>query len=364
MNKRVVFFLTMLSFAPTWSLGETNRSLLQQWKSVDTRIRSLSARETDLINQKLNLELALDETTENIRFLSDMIRGKRDLVLRQIRYLSQDSGGDLLRNLIESKNPGELERNHRIFLIATQLELDLIRQYNRDVIKLEGERQKLSLRISKLNELQRDLKIQSETFYSELKQKEKIIGKIRRRLKSNAKLWVLELKKAKDSGNREKVNLYQSLLNKNFLDRKGQLTPPTDTPIKINFGIVKLNPITPALPFRGLLFDSKPGTPVRAMADGTVAWIGAINGLGPTIILDHGRDLHSVYSRVQLANLKIGDMIEEGALVGKVLRATGQIGNGLYFEVREKAMPSDPSRWIITKSELLSRDYKQWENVQ
>ncbi len=218
--------------------------------------------------------------------------------------------------------------------------------------------------MSKLNELHRDLKTQSETFISELKKKGEILTKIRRRLKSNSKMWTQELKSALTNKDKEKANLYQSLLNKNFIDRKGQLTSPSDGNVRFSFGVLKLDPVTPALPFHGVLFESAPGSSVRAMADGTVAWIGTIQGLGKTVILDHGRDLHSVYSRVQLANINIGDMIEEGSTLGKVDFARGRFGEGLYFEVREGSLPSDPLRWILTKSELFTKESNQWENVQ
>lgn len=354
----------LLFAAPVKANNSSNASLLKEWTLVDGKIRRISARETELTNQKLELELAISETTENIKVLTEIINNKRGLILGRIRYLNQDSGSDLLRNLIESTNPGELERNHRFFTLATRMDIDLVRQYNRDIIKLESERQKQSLRMSKLNELHRDLKTQSETFFSELKNKGEILNKIRRRLKSNSKMWTQELQNALASKDKEKANLYQSLLNKNFLDRKGQLTSPSDGNVKLNFGVLKLDPITPALPFHGVLFESAVGSPVRAMADGTVAWIGNIQGLGNTIILDHGRDLHSVYSRVQLANIHIGDMIEEGGTLGKVAFARSRFGEGLYFEVRVGTLPSDPLRWILTKSELFTKESTQWENVQ
>lgn len=342
----------------------SNANLIQEWKKVDSKIRTLSAKETELMNEKLNLELALNETTENIKVLTELISTKRDLILSQIRYLSQDSGSDLLRNLFESNNPGELERNHRIFSIATQLNIDNVKQYNRDIIKLENERQSHSLRISKLNEIHRSLQNQSETFMGELKLKGEILGKIRRRLKTNSKMWTQELQNALKNNDREKTSLYQSLLNKSLLDRKGQLTSPVEGNVKHNFGLVKLNPVAPALPFQGILFDSEPGTSVRAMADGTLAWAGTIPEWGFTVILDHGRDLHTVYSRVQLAKFNIGDMIEEGTVLGKVANNRGAFGSGFYFEVREGHLPSDPLRWILTKSELFNKEPVHWENVQ
>jgi septal ring factor EnvC (AmiA/AmiB activator) len=93
-------------------------------------------------------------------------------------------------------------------------------------------------------------------------------------------------------------------------------------------------------------------------------WTGKIEGMGETLILDHGRDLHSVYARIDLLNIKVGDFIKEGTHLGKVAKSTDRMGSGLYFEIRENSLPTDPSRWILTNSELLSKDSNPWESVQ
>ena len=346
------------------SAAVSSNKLLQDWRQADKKIHSISMRETELLNQKLNIELSLSETTENIKTLSELIDSKRSLIISRVRYLNNESGSDLLRNLMESSNPGQLERNHKFFTIATKMDLDTVRQFNRDLVKLEKERQKHSLRIAKLNELHRELKTEADKFLGELKTKGKLINQIRTRLKSNSKVWTQLLNQAIETKNSDKINLYQSLLNKNFLDRKGQLTSPTDGPIRYRFGLIKLDPAAPSLPFHGIMIDSPSSAPVRAIADGTVVWKGRISGLGDTLIIDHGRELHSVYSRLEIGTLLVGDIVKEGDSLGKVAQINDRLGHGLYFEIRERSLPTDPSRWILTNSELFSKESNPWENVQ
>lgn len=344
--------------------ASNKNSLVKEWRTIDTKIQSILKKEGDLSQQKLNLELALNEATDNIQMLNKSIVEKRSTVLNRLRYLDSNSGADLIRNLLESTNPGELERNLKYFTIQTQLDIDLVRQYNKEVTKLESERTLLGLRISKLNETQRDLKQEADNYSNELQKKNLILNKMRRRLKSDAKMWGQELLAAKQNNNLDKINLYESLLNKNLLDRKGQLLSPTDFSIKIRYGILKTTPQSPALPFQGVLFESPVGAQVKAIADGTIAWIGSIDGIGDTIILDHGRNFYSIYSRVQLSNKHIGDIIEEGSVFTKVVPSLSQLGGGLYFEIREHGRPTDPLRWILTKQELLTKDSIPWENIQ
>lgn len=341
-----------------------NVLLLKEWKKADNQLSRISSKETELTNQKLQLELALNETTENIKRLTEFIGEKRDYILKRVRYLNQESGSDFLRNFIESSNPGELDRNMRFYLAATRTDLELVHQYNKDISKLESERTKYAQRISKVKKLKAELQTQLNVYMEALKKKNELLTQIKNKIKIKSNLWQKELKLALKSKDKDKIQLYQSLLNKSLLDRKGQLTSPTDFVVKYGFGVIKFTPISPSLPFHGVLFDSPPGAQVKAIADGAIAWMGQIEGLGDTIILDHGRDIHSLYSRVTLANLHIGDMIEEGTVFSRVARSSHFIADGLYFELREHGIPTNPLRWILSKPEFLQKNSSSLENVQ
>lgn len=358
------FCVLALKSIPLSASISQNALLLKEWKKADNQLSRISSKETELTNQKLQLELALNETTENIQRFTDLISEKRDYIVKRVRYLNQESGSDFLRNFIESSNPGELDRNMRFYLAATRTDLELVHQYNKDISKLESERTKYTQRISKVKKLKAALQIQLDVYMEALKKKNVLLTQIKNKIKIKSNLWQQELKLAMKNQNKDKIQLYQSLLNKSLLDRKGQLTSPTDFSVKYGFGLIKFTPASPTLPFHGVLFDSPPGAIVKAIADGSIAWMGSIDGLGDTIILDHGRDIHSLYSRVTLANLHIGDMIEEGTVFSRVTRSTHFIADGLYFELREHGRPTNPLRWILSKPEFLQKTSSSLENVQ
>jgi len=357
------FIFTVIFSLPIQASLSQNAVLLSEWKKADNQLYRISLKETDLTNQKLQLELALNETTENIKHLTELISDKRDFIVKRIRYMNQESGSDFLRNFLESSNPGELDRNMRFYLGATHSDLELIHQFNKDLSKLQTEQKKYTLRISKLNGLKIALQAQLDTHLSALKKKNELLNQIKTKMKKNSNLWQQELKGAIKDQNHDKIQLYQSLLNKSLLDRKGQLTGPTNFNVKYGFGVIKFNPTSPTLPFHGILYESPIGSPVKAIADGSIVWFGEIDGLGTTIILDHGRDIHSLYSRVTLANLNIGDMIEEGKVFSRVSKSSHFIGDGLYFELREHGRPTNPLRWIISKPEFLQQNSVSLENV-
>jgi len=341
-----------------------NITLLQDWKKADAQLYRISLKETELTNQKVDLDLALNETIENIKYLSNLVADKRNYIIGRIRYINQDSGSDFLRNLVESSNPGELDRNMKFYLAAVQSDVGLIQFYNKDLLKLESEKRKYSQRLAKLNELKLAIKNQFDSHIRELNKKNDLLNKIKSKLKTNAIQWKRELESAIKSNDKDKIQFYRSLLNKNILDKKGQLLNPTDFDVKYGYGMIKFSPASPALPFHGVLYNSPVGAPVKAIADGTIVWIGLIDGLGDTVILDHGQEIHSLYSRVTLANLHIGEMIEEGMEFSKVNKSTFLMDSGLYFELRDHGRPTNPLRWMANERDPLLKNSNAQEKMQ
>ena len=94
---------------------------------------------------------------------------------------------------------------------------------------------------------------------------------------------------------------------------------------------------------RGLEFEGNLGDPVLAAQEGKVVYRGGgIRGYGQLIILKHANDWLSAYAHNDVI------LVEEGATVkaGQVIAQMGQTGTDrvkLYFEIRKKGKPVDPT---------------------
>ena len=81
----------------------------------------------------------------------------------------------------------------------------------------------------------------------------------------------------------------------------------------------------PRQPHFGVDVVAPAGTPVRAMAAGTVAL--ARDGFyftGNTVVLDHGHGLTTVYAHLSRIAVRPGDRVTKGAPIGEV-GATGRV---------------------------------------
>lgn len=96
----------------------------------------------------------------------------------------------------------------------------------------------------------------------------------------------------------------------------------------------------------GVLIGAPSGTPVTAVADGTVVFSEWMTGYGLILILDHGNGDMSLYAHNDSLLKDSGDRVKRGDAVARVGTSGGQGQAALYFELRRNGQPVDPASWL------------------
>lgn len=91
-----------------------------------------------------------------------------------------------------------------------------------------------------------------------------------------------------------------------------------------NFGTRRVLNGEPRAPHSGLDIRAPSGTPVYATQSGRVALAEPLYLSGNTVVIDHGLGLYSLYFHLSAINVKQGDEVAAGALIGRV-GATGRV---------------------------------------
>jgi murein DD-endopeptidase MepM/ murein hydrolase activator NlpD len=121
------------------------------------------------------------------------------------------------------------------------------------------------------------------------------------------------------------------------------LAPPLDPlPTGGRFGARRVLNDQPRSPHSGADYAVAAGTPVTAVADGTVVLTGDFFFSGGSVFIDHGDALISMYFHLSGVAVEEGDQVKRGEIVG-LAGATGRAtGAHLHFGVRWHRARVDP----------------------
>lgn len=118
---------------------------------------------------------------------------------------------------------------------------------------------------------------------------------------------------------------------------------PVDGPLSSPFGTKRFFNGEARAPHSGLDFAVPTGTPVRAPAAGKVILTGDYFFNGNTVFVDHGQGLISMFCHLSVIDVKVGDALSRGQVLGKV-GATGRVtGAHLHWNVSLNDARVDPA---------------------
>ena len=96
----------------------------------------------------------------------------------------------------------------------------------------------------------------------------------------------------------------------------------------------------------GIDIAAPSGTPVKAAASGEVLYVGWMRGYGQVIILDHGRNITTVYAHLSATQVSEGQVIRAGNVIGRVGKTGNATGFHLHFEVRVNGKIQNPLNYL------------------
>lgn len=126
---------------------------------------------------------------------------------------------------------------------------------------------------------------------------------------------------------------------------------PSITPVKgiltSGFGY-RNDPVTQGRgDHQGVDIAAAPGQPVRASADGLVLRAGTMGGLGSAIYLAHGYGLTTRYGHLSKIEVRPGQRVKRGDIIGRVGNTGRSTGYHLHYEVRQDGDPVNPLVYIL-----------------
>lgn len=98
---------------------------------------------------------------------------------------------------------------------------------------------------------------------------------------------------------------------------------------------------------KGVDFAARPGSPIRATADGTVTTATSCAGYGLMVEIDHGDGLRSRYAHCMATLVKPGQHVKRGEVIARVGSSGRSSGSHVHYEILMNGLQLDPMDFVL-----------------
>ena len=346
------------------SIAKIQKHLTGNKKQRSHVVTELQTLESEISKNTTKLK-ALDKDIRNTRKqkkklqkkltkLKQQLQHQRTALSEQIRSAYSMGNQQNLKMLLNQQDPAQAGRTQEYFNYFNRARQQQITSFTETIELTKQTETALKQTLLKQNTL---LKTQKKKERQRLKQRikrKKLVSELSDKIQNQENtLSSLETSRSKIE------NLLKSLgelladipasptENKPFASLKGKLPWPAKGPFLSHFGQSKNYG---DLKWNGILIKADYGTPVRVISHGRVAFSDWLQGFGFITIIDHGEGFMSLYGHSESLFKQTGDWVQAGEVVASAGDSGGQLQSGIYFEIRSRGKPINPSKWCTSSA--------------
>jgi len=306
-------------------------------------------------NNKLKLQLndaqiALDKKNAEKNQLETKIDNSKQNLKKILRILYKIGGNTYLKLFIRIDNLEQLFKNYRLFTSIIDFKALELSQLKKDIAALELIKSELQQQYDKIHSLQQQQE-QTVKEIENLKNEKLVMVRQINNDRENYSKMIDELEE-------EASNLTEMLSGKtptrrmgviDYAKVKGKLRWPVDGKVISFFGKKKSTRFDTYIINNGIEIQPARTNDVISIYSGEIIYQQYYKGYGNLIVIQHGRNLYTLYGHLEKLLKKTGDSVSEGEMIATVGDTGATSGKSLYFEIRAHLQPQDPLDWLKKK---------------
>ncbi len=335
-------------------LGRQERAVLGKLRNLDKEVDLSRTFLRNLGDQEKLLTQHVDSLESEIAMHETVLTERQSHLASRLRQLYMRDPGYRWEVLLGSRTIQEALTRYKFLKIIAEQDATLVSD-------VANHRHKLVLETARLTESLADMAVvrqerQDETAKLEMSkdQRETMLKSIRTQKTQHARA-IEDLEKAQ-----EKVRDLLGTLEKRRLDRedqgyvgdedfaalKGSLIWPVKGKVIRGFGKIR-HPKYGTVTFNnGIDIRARGGTPIIAVATGSVEFVEWIDAYGKCIILNHGNGYYTLYSHVSTTFVAQGQTVTLAEVIAEVGDTGSLDGFVCHFEIRLSKKALDPTKWL------------------
>lgn len=374
-NYKTAFFSVLVAVLlsdSSWS-NETREAQLNQLKAdisnIQQRLTIQSVKYSDLEKSLRQLDLQVSGTLLDIRNLNRDIDSLETQIISaekekkqlraNIKSQAETITGELLsaqklgaqepiKLLLNQEDPEKFSRMLKYYDYFLRARGEKISAYNTSIQQhdhliqtIEKDKLQLLRKTASLADRRKNLK-------TSIAQRQKTIEKLKTTMESDTqKLRKLQVQQKELEDLLQAVqsvveNTLLSTETNSFAQNKGDFSWPLNGKLSKHFGSSRQGPVK----WQGWLIKANAGSEVKSLHQGRIIFSDYFRGFGLLLIIDHGEGYMTLYGHNQELIKDVGDWVNTEDVIARSGNSGGLTTPGLYFEIRHRGRPKNPSHWL------------------
>jgi len=328
--------------------------VLTELKRLEFKISKNSLKLNVLANKVQKSKQHKQRLEQEISKLNKRLTRQRQALSEQVRSAYSMGQQQNLKMLLNQQDPAQAGRTQEYFNYLNRARTQQITEFNQTIDKKSLSEIELKQTLVTQNELLQALKKKKRLRQQQRLKRKKLLTELSNKIENQENtLTSLESSRGRIE------NLLKSLgelladiptspsEQQPFKSLKGKLPWPAKGRFLGKFGQSKNNG---DLRWNGVLIKASYGTPIQVVSHGRVAFSDWLQGFGFITIIDHGDGYMSLYGNSESLFKQAGDWVQAGEVIATAGDSGGQPQSGVYFEIRSRGKPVNPSKWCNSKA--------------
>jgi len=327
---------------------EDKRALLGNLMSELETVSVIKEESSTQLETNLNEIEKLNRDREIYRIRAEYLRNNIEETNSKLEMLDEKNPNIIQAALLTLTN-GYLQMELADILSAVHSSMDEFELQQENDLKPEDKeaiREGLLVKLERLNE---DLRLVGSLLGNgESRSAELVTVNDELSIKINEVATQAEVLSAQKSQVEQEIVVEEERQRQIEIERKKATTfiRPASGRISSGFGN-RIHPVTRRKSFHsGIDIANSRGTSILASRNGKVTFAGYQGTYGNYIIVNHGNGIETAYAHLSSMNVRVGQNVTQGDVIGKMGTTGRSTGNHLHFEIRIGGSAVNPSKYI------------------
>lgn len=317
----------------------------RQVQALDNQIAAVASQLAELADSLKRTEQRIKELEQQQRQLIAEQKQQQQWLAKQVDMAYRIGEHDLLKLILNQEDPAELERLHGYYGYFNRARLAKLEQLKITQAELAQVTTEVATEQQALAAQKQQQEQKRQRLVEQKAKQQKLVRQLNQEQRQDQSR-VAQLEQDQRELEEVLAAIIAALRDEPQLDGlaqlKGKLSWPAQGNVQRLFGRSRSGGVK----WKGILIDAAEGTPVKAIADGRVIYANWMRGFGLLLVLDHGDGYMSLYGHNQTILPNVGEVVRRGEEIARIGQSGGRESPALYFEIRVKGDPVNPTQWV------------------